>query len=65
MTESWMVRRNAGSHFNLFGPIGRDELMKMVREGELSQQDEVCRGGAYWFYLHEAEEVRAALDFSF
>jgi hypothetical protein len=30
-------------------------------EGELHAQDEICRTGSYWIFLHETEEVRKAL----
>ncbi len=50
----WLTRTSANW---VSGPYSREEVVKMIEQGKLGVQDEVCRSNHYWFYLHEHQEV--------
>lgn len=56
--EKWLIRTERNV---LRGPYGKNEVCRMIQEGELGLHDEVCRGDSYWFYLHEHLEVQSQL----
>ena len=43
------------------GPFDKEEICQKVLQGQLKLQDEVCQGNDYWFFLHEAVEVKKFL----
>jgi hypothetical protein len=43
------------------GPLGLDEVKKLVQAGELEADDELCAENGYWFALHEISEVKKHL----
>jgi acyl-CoA synthetase (NDP forming) len=56
--DQWLVRTAKNQ---LAGPFSREQVRVLIKEGRLSLQDEVCQASGYWIYLHEREEVSAAL----
>lgn len=60
MAESndWLIRTASNE---IRGPFPQRMVQKMVLEGELSSQDEICRANHFWIMLHEREEVLAHL----
>ena len=52
--DQWLIR----THRNVIvGPYPKDEIVRQIKEGLLTQQDEVCHANDYWIYLHERDEV--------
>jgi hypothetical protein len=56
--DQWLVRTHQNQ---LTGPFPKDEVLRLIREGALGLQDEVCQANHYWITLHEREEVMAQL----
>ena len=56
--EKWLVRTEKNQ---ITGPLSRESVQKLIQEGQLGFQDEVCRNDSYWIYLHEADEVQKQL----
>lgn len=56
--NQWLVRTAKNW---VAGPYSKDQVCKMVTEGKLTSQDEVCPANGYWIYLHEADEVKKQL----
>lgn len=55
---SWMVRSASG---RLLGPISAEQLREWITSSRLLPEDEICVANGYWIFMHEREEVRAAL----
>ncbi|MCM2279403.1 MAG: hypothetical protein NDJ89_15110 [Oligoflexia bacterium] len=56
--DRWLVRTEKNQ---LQGPFGVEELRRLIQDGKLGPQDEVCRANSYWITLHERDEVRNQL----
>lgn len=54
MAELFLVRTKQNQ---IWGPIAKELLVERVSRGELDSQDEICRSGEYWIFMHETEEV--------
>lgn len=54
MAELFLVRTKQNQ---IWGPIAKELLVERVARGELDSQDEICRSGEYWIFMHETEEV--------
>lgn len=55
---SWLVRK---STLEILGPMEAEDLKAAIQKGDLHLEDEVCDAGKYWFFLHEAEELKSQL----
>jgi hypothetical protein len=58
-SEMWLVRTSENI---ISGPFEKEHVRRLILEGELGLQDEICCGNSYWIYLHEAGEVQAQLQ---
>jgi len=54
----WMIRT---AQNKIQGPYSIDEIRGFIQSGKLTTLDEVCPSGSYWFFLHEAGEVKNLL----
>src|SRR5688500_16240212 len=52
--DQWLVRTSKNL---IAGPYTKDQICQLIRDGQLTHQDEVCRANDYWITLHEREEV--------
>lgn len=59
--DQWLVRT---SNNIIAGPYSRDQVVKLIHEGKLGLQDEVCQANQYWIFLHEHLEVLRQLNIS-
>ncbi len=57
-SELWLVRTFKNQ---ILGPFEREDLIKMIRQGALDVQDEVCPSLGYWIGLHERGEIQNRL----
>ncbi|MBI2711397.1 MAG: hypothetical protein HYX41_00850 [Bdellovibrio sp.] len=57
-SDQWLIRTADNW---LAGPYLKDQVRKMVLEGKLTLQDEICPANGYWIFLHEYSEVQSAL----
>jgi hypothetical protein len=56
--DQWLIR-TAGNHIS--GPYSLQNIRDIIQQGKLELNDEVCHANAYWFYIHELQEVRNQL----
>lgn len=56
--DQWLIRTADNW---IAGPYPKEQVRKMVLEGKLTLQDEVCPANSYWLFLHEYAEVQKAL----
>lgn len=59
--DQWLVRTSQNI---IAGPYTKEQVLHLVRDGQLGTQDEVCPANGYWFFLHETEEVTRQLGIS-
>lgn len=52
--DLWLIRTSQNL---IAGPYRQDQVRKLIRDGELGPQDEICKANGYWIFLHEREEL--------
>jgi hypothetical protein len=52
--DQWLVRTAENV---IAGPYTLEQVRGLIKDGQLSLQDEVCQANGYWIFLHETEEV--------
>src|SRR5689334_19631050 len=52
--DQWLIRT---AQNKIVGPYSKEQVCKLILEGQLSVQDEVCQANNYWIYLYEKDEV--------
>ncbi len=60
----WLLRINRKDRFDLIGPMGRNDVLRRIREGAVELGDEACAENGYWFSFHESEELHKQLGIS-
>jgi hypothetical protein len=56
--DEWLVRTAQNL---IAGPYTQAQIIQLIRDGQLSLQDEICPANGYWIFLHERDEVKRAL----
>jgi hypothetical protein len=56
--DEWLVREKGRL---IRGPFPAEKLRKMIVDGNLVAQSEICVANGYWVGLHETEEVERLL----
>lgn len=51
----WLIRTALNE---IQGPMAPEEVRKLITDGKLGLQDEICPANGYWILLHEREEVK-------
>ena len=64
MSPQWLLRSSRDGHFHLMGPMDRDEVIRSIRDGKVSINDEACPANGYWFSFHESEELHRHMGIS-
>ena len=52
--EQWLTRTAKNW---ISGPYSKEQVCKMIMDGKLGLQDEVCPANGYWILLHERKEI--------
>jgi hypothetical protein len=52
--EQWLIRTEKNW---IKGPYSKEQVCKMITDGTLGVQDEVCPANGYWILLHERKEI--------
>ncbi len=52
MDKNWLIRTKSN---HILGPVSRDKVLELVRNGSIRPEDELCSGNGYWFYLREKD----------
>jgi hypothetical protein len=58
MEKNWLIRTKSN---HILGPISKDKLRELYRNGSIKPDDEVCAGNGFWFFVRENEFVEKYL----
>lgn len=56
--KNWLIRTTQNQ---ILGPVSKQKIIDLVRSGKLEEDDEVCSGNGYWFYIKEDDLVEKYL----
>lgn len=59
MEKNWLIRTKS---FHILGPVSREKVIELVKNGSIKPEDEICSGNGYWFYLREQDLVDRFLN---
>ncbi len=48
--KNWLIRTR---NHRILGPITKEKLLELYESNSLSDDDEICSGNGYWFYVKE------------
>ncbi len=48
--KNWLIRTRTNF---ILGPVSREKLLELIESGSLTEEDELCSGNGYWFYVRE------------
>lgn len=54
MQKNWLIRTKSN---HILGPVSKEKVLELYHNGSIRQEDEICSGNGYWFYLREKEQV--------
>lgn len=59
MKKNWLIRTQSKA---ILGPVTRDKVFELIRNGSLKEDDELCSGNGYWFLVSESDHVDLYLE---
>lgn len=59
MEKNWLIRTKEKE---IIGPIERDQVVSFIVEKKLVDEDELCKGNSYWFFVKEKSLLKEFLD---
>lgn len=54
MGKNWLIRTKSN---HILGPISKEKVLELYTNGSIKQDDEVCCGNGYWFFIRESALV--------
>lgn len=54
MEKNWLIRTKSN---HILGPVSKEKVLELYRNGTIKPDDEICSGNGFWFYLRETELV--------
>ena len=45
----------------IFGPVSKEKVIELYQDGAIADEDEVCAGNGYWFFIREQELLQRYL----
>lgn len=54
MDKNWLIRTKSN---HILGPVSKDKVLELFKNGSLKSGDEVCSGNGFWFFIREEEMV--------
>ncbi len=54
MEKNWLIRTKSN---HILGPISKEKVLELYNNGSIKQDDEICSGNGYWFYVREDDLV--------
>lgn len=54
MGKNWLIRTKSN---HILGPVSKDKVLELYKNGSIKQDDEICSGNGYWFFIRESELV--------
>jgi hypothetical protein len=58
MDKNWLIRTKSN---HILGPISKEKVQEIYRNGSIRPDDEICSGNGFWFYLREDDMVNRYL----
>ena len=58
MDKNWLIRTKSN---HILGPVSKEKVQELYKNGSIKPDDEVCSGNGYWFFIREAEMVERFL----
>jgi len=50
MEKNWLIRTRS---MQILGPIEREKVIELFKQGKIQGDDEVCSGNGFWFFIRE------------
>ncbi len=54
MGKNWLIRTKSN---HILGPVSKDKVLELYKNGSIKQDDEICSGNGYWFFIRESDLV--------
>jgi len=58
MHKKWLIRTRSN---HILGPVSKEKVMELYKNGSIKPDDEICSGNGYWFFIREVELVEKYL----
>jgi hypothetical protein len=58
MDKNWLIRTKSN---HILGPISKEKVIELYKNGSIKPDDEVCCGNGYWFFIREDDMVERFL----
>lgn len=58
MDKNWLIRTKSN---HILGPVSKEKVQELYKNGSIKPDDEVCSGNGYWFFIREDEMVERFL----
>ena len=59
MKKNWLIRTK---EHEIIGPVTRDKVLSLLQEKKLLDEDELCQGNSFWFYVKEKNFLKEYFD---
>jgi hypothetical protein len=54
MEKNWLIRTKSN---HILGPVSKEKVIELYNNGSIKQDDEICSGNGYWFFVREDDLV--------
>ena len=58
MGKNWLIRTKSN---HILGPVSKEKVLELYQNGSIKQDDEICSGNGYWFFIRENSLVEKYL----
>ena len=58
MGKNWLIRTKSN---HILGPVSKEKVLELYQNGSIKQDDEICSGNGYWFFIRENDLVEKYL----
>ncbi len=58
MDKNWLIRTKSN---HLLGPVSKEKVIELYKNGSIKPDDEVCSGNGFWFFIREDDLVERFL----
>ncbi len=58
MEKNWIIRTRS---LQILGPVSKEKIIELIDGGTLSEEDEICQGNGYWFFVSEKDLIEKYL----
>lgn len=58
MVKNWLLRLKSK---DILGPVSKNKVIELYKNGSIKPEDELCSGNGYWFYVKEKDLVNRYL----